>query len=201
MEEELYITKKQVVQVISNYLEPVMTEYGFKWIKTKDEFVKKNNEWSFHILLNSKNFWPLKQEFNIPISIVNQKVNKIRMKIFNNIKSNEPLFHKWLVLPNSNELEHKELYTIEDIEIAKIESLKIIKNEGLPFFACNSTLEQIAEYSKEKNYSVALISSKLFKESVYESNKIQIIGSDIFRKCDLDYRSNIEKLIKLLDEM
>lgn len=199
--DEFYITKKQVVQIISNYLEPLMTENGFKWIKSKDEFVKKNNEWSFHILLNSKNFWPLKQEFNIPISIVNQKINKIRSIIFTNIKINDSLFHEWLVLPNSNELEHKELYTIEDIEIAKIESSEIIKNEGLSFFKNNSTLEQITEYCKERDFSVALVSSKLYKQAIYDSIKDHIRKSDTFKKCDSDYLNNIEKLIEFLDKM
>lgn len=199
--DELYITKKQVVQIISNYLEPIMTENGFNWVKSKDAFVKKEKEWSFYILLNIVNFWPLKQEFNISISIVNQKINKIISIIFTNTKINDSLFHKWLVLPNSNELEYKELYTIEDIENAKIESLEIIKNEGLPFFKNNNTLEQIAEYSKERNYSVALVSSKLYKEEIYYSIKNEIINSDIFKKCNLNYIGNIEKLIELLDEM
>lgn len=200
MEEDLYITKKQVVKTISDFLEPLMSENGFIWIKSKDEFVRKNKEWSFHISLNSKNFWTLKQEFNISIYVVNKEVNLIRKKFFENVKNNDQLFHRWLVLPNSNELEYKELYTSQDIEIAKHESWELIENEGLLFFEKNKTFESIAEYCKDEYFPEALISAKLHNESKYKIIKSYILNSDLFKKNSPDRLNSIENLISFLDK-
>lgn len=196
---KLYITKKQVVQTISDFLEPTMNKYGFKWIKSNDEFIKKNNEWSFHILLNTKNFWPLLQEFNIHISVVNKEINKIRMLFFSNAKIDNYTVSKWLVLPNSNELRYKELYTINDIEIAKKEAYDLIKNEAFIYLEKYSKLENIIEEKKilnnDYNMSILLISSKLSNDIRYNIFKDEIIK--YIQSNDFKYEG-VEKDIKSL---
>lgn len=201
MEEELYITKKQVVKIISDYLEPLMTENNFKFIKSKDAFIKKTNFGYLKILININSFWPLKQELNISISVINYKINEIKMLFFSNTKRDNLIIYNWLVLPNSNELKYKELYTLQDIEIAKQEAFNLIKNDAFTYLKKYSDLENITEYCKDSYLNIALISAKLFNQSVYTATKNHIKKSDIFKKSDSDYINNIEKLIKYLDEM
>ena len=109
IKEELYITKKQVVQIICDYLEPLMTENDFKFIKTKDEFIKKTAFGHQEISTNITSYWPLKQEVNIHIATINYQINQIRTMFFCSAKKNNYTVSKWLVLPNSNELKYKEL--------------------------------------------------------------------------------------------
>jgi hypothetical protein len=205
MEEELYITKKQVVQVISEYLSSLMNKEGYVWVKSKDEFVKKSNDWSLHICLNSKNFWPLKQEFNIPIYIVNEKINTIRMKFFSNVKKKDLLFHEWLVLPNSNELQYKELYTISDIEIAKKETYDLIKNKGLKYLEKYSNLDSVIEYSKEiKNshfISILLIALRLSENNQYQKIKSDVLNHIFEPQNPTDSKQELKNLIEYLDRL
>ena len=203
MEEELYITKKQVVKIISDDLELIMTENNFKFVKSKDAFIKKTSFGYLKIFININSFWPLKQELNISISVINYKINEIRMIFFSNAKRDNLIIHNWLVLPNSNELKYKELYTSQDIEIAKQETYDLIKDETFTYLEKYSHLESIIEYTKNKKnsyfISILLISSKLVKDIRYNEFKKNTLDTINDVNSKLDQKETLLKLIEYLD--
>lgn len=203
MEEELYITKKQVIKIISDDLEPIMTENNFKFVKSKDCFIKKTNFGYLKILININSFQPLKQEINISISVINYEINEIRKLFFGDAIKDDYIISKWLTLPNSNELEYKELYTFQDILIAKQEAFDLIQKEAFIFLEKYSHLESIIEYSKEiKNsyfVSIFLISSKLAKDSRYNEFKKEILITINDKNSKLDQKEALLSLVEYLD--
>lgn len=205
MEEEQYITKKQVVKTISEYLEPLMQKNGFEFKKSTDSFVKKKDFGLLEISINSKNFWPLKQELNFPIAIVNHQINSIRMLFFKDVKKNDLIIYSWLVLPNSNELKYKKLYNSEDIEMAKKEAFELIEKEGFEFLEKYSNLQNIIEYaSKIKNshfISIVLVASKLAKNSHYEIVKNEVLNDLLHPDNRIENKQELQNLISYLDEL
>lgn len=146
--EELYITKKQVVAELAGYLSPYLLQGGFKFLKSKDAFVKKTDFGHYRIYFTIINFWPLKQNYTISITCRYICIQKILTQI-DNLFDNSETAYEWLVLPNSNELQYKELYTSNDIELAKKESLLLIKDEAPKYFEKWSSLQKMVEYYKD----------------------------------------------------
>lgn len=146
--EELYITKKQVVWEMAEFLAPYLIPEGFKFLKSKDAFIKKTGFGHYRIYFNIINYWPLKQDYNITITCNHKKVIQILSLIEDKFKNSE-LTYEWLVLPDSSPTNYKELYTSEDINNVKQASLNLINDEAPKYFEKWSSLEKLGEYYKE----------------------------------------------------
>jgi hypothetical protein len=183
LSEEVFLTKNQVTQSLCDFLEPHLNQQGFKLVKYRSIFIKKTDFGTLELSVNTISYWPKKQEVNLPIHISFHAINQVRKKFFKHIEKEDAIIYKWLVFPNSNELKFKELYTEEDVEIAKIEALHLFKDQAMPFFEQYSQLDQVIEYaSKIKNshfMSVLLIALKQANDDRY-----------------LDYRNEIVRYLK-----
>lgn len=181
--EEVFLTKNQVTQSLCDFLEPHLNQQGFKLVKYRSLFIKKTDFGSLELSVNTMSYWPKKQEVNFPIHVSIHAINQVRKKFFKNVEKEDAIMYKWLVLPNSNELKFKELYTEEDLEKAKEEALRLFEEQAIPFFEQYSQLDQVIEYaSKIKNshfMSVLLIALKQANDERY-----------------LDYRNEIVRYLK-----
>lgn len=148
--EDLDITKTEVIESIRDYIEPLMLENGFKWMKSKKEFKKKTDFGFYSLSFNIINFWPLKQDLNISLNVKYPKIQNV-FSLFSTNKEtkNHATVARWLVLPNSDKLQYKELYVKNDIKIAKVEALKCIKDEAFIFFQKYSDLKEVAFYYRD----------------------------------------------------
>ena len=176
---EVFLTKNQVTQTLCDYLEPHLSQHGFKLVRYRSIFIKKTPFGSLELSVNTVSDWPKKQEVNFPVHISFHNINQVRKKFFKNVQKEDATMYKWLVLPNSNELKYKELYTEEDLEKAKIDAINLFDEQALPYFEQYSHLEEVMEYaSKIRNshfMSVLLIALQQTHDERYMEHRNQIV--------------------------
>lgn len=206
--EELYITKKQVVNIISDYIQPLMTENGFTWYKSKEEFIKKSKFENLYLSFAIVNFWPLKQDYKISLSVKFNQFQSIKALFSHNKETkNHSTIYKSLILNNSYELGFKELYTTVDIEIAKKESFDLIKKEAFVFFDEFSNLDSYVEDCKNSFFKYYLFNS-LIEYVILLKLTFNLIDYENIRKnflyfaqksetTDYEFLTEEEKVIKL----
>lgn len=207
MENLEYITKKQTLTALQDAINPIMVEKGFKWVKSKDAFVKKDKEWYLELCLNIINFWPLKQEFNLPVVIVNNKLNELFIKTIN-VKKNDYLIYKWFMLDDSNELKFKELYTSQDVDNARNATYTLVVEKILPFFETFTQINNILKFYKKDTdsdlyfhrflkYVILLYISNTREEYNFIKENVKTISTQKFN--DDDNLTSNDRYNKLLD--
>lgn len=82
-----YITKSQVIELVGNNLNLLLSTREFKYVKSKESFIRKTDFRSEEIVLNVKNFWPLQQDINLPLVIINQRINQITKEFYIDINN------------------------------------------------------------------------------------------------------------------
>ncbi len=213
MEKE-YVTKKQLLKSLVESLEYYLSSNGFTTNATNELFFKSVDKRVFKIHLVVKNYWPLKQDFNILLGIVFEDINIIITKFlkghlsYNYDKKFELTTFKY-VLPHSNQLGFKEIFTSNDINQVCSESLKLIEQNALLFFESNSSYSSVGEYyiemfEKRKYYLdlvVALIASKFDNNSDYFKIQKRLINFISNEKTTDIPKEPLMDLIKYLDNL
>jgi hypothetical protein len=156
--EELYITKKQVEKAVEISLAEILSKKGFTYMKTKGNFIRKTSYGFDEIYTAITNFWPLKQDFGIGMSLRISEFEVLFAKFFdhrfgNFTKSNvanRTTTHQKITLTNILETGQRELYTSKDINLCCQELIQFFNNEEVfSFFDEFSKIENVCKKMKE----------------------------------------------------